>query len=62
MPDQPHLDTAPAPDIIDPTVPAETPPDSIPDEAPVRQPAEIEPLSPDTDQPGIGPDEVAIPE
>lgn len=45
----------PSPDRIEPQSPPETP--VLPEEPAPGQPEETPPLSPDIDEPGIGPDE-----
>ena len=51
----------PNPDTIDPGAPPEAPPQTIPDEAPGHIPGEIQPPSPDRDNPGRGPIETPPP-
>ncbi|MBU0668710.1 MAG: hypothetical protein KKE77_08885 [Alphaproteobacteria bacterium] len=48
----------PSPDTIDPGAPSELPIDNPPLEEPMREPDEIEPVQPDTDNPGANPDEI----
>ncbi len=48
----------PHPDTIEPQSPPETPSPGAPNEAPMREPPEVEPTSPDIDEPGRGPDEM----
>ena len=57
----PAPDGIPAPDIIEPQSPDETPPLDFPEESPVRQPDEVDPVSPDYDQPDRGPVELPPP-
>lgn len=47
--------TQPDPDRIDPQSPPESPP--MPSEPDPAYPSEAPPLSPDTDNPGVGPEE-----
>ncbi|WP_408641261.1 hypothetical protein [Sphingobium amiense] len=54
-------DGVPAPDIIRPQSPDETPPLDVPEEAPMREPDEVGPVDPDYDQPARGPDELPPP-
>lgn len=54
---EPGPDEIPAPDIIEPQSPDETPPPATPRELPATRPDEIHPVGPDYDQPDRAPPE-----